>query len=292
MKNRIILLAFIFTVAPAFSQQSSSSASPTAADQGTSSSQSGTASGKEPLGTRGDFWEGDEPGLAALVAHPFASKAYVRRNLQPIQDRVNELDEITASQAKMIRDVDTNAQHGIKLASDKAQEADQHATDAGNKAQRAQEIAAKTNTRLATVEPLLGNIDEYKSANQTEIRFRRGQSGLSKDDKQSLDEVAELVKGQHGYVIEVQGFYSGARQVAIAASRRIADSVVRYLVLKREIPAYRIYVIGMGNIAVNNAGEKKPARHPSAGRVEVSVLKNDLDQWGSNSTPDATTSPK
>jgi hypothetical protein len=103
--------------------------------------------------------------------------------------------------------------------------------------------------------------------------------------------VAELVKGQHGYVIEVQGFYSGPRQVAIAASRRIADSVVRYLVLDREIPAYRIYVIGMGNTSVNG-GEGRAARHPSAGRVEVSVLKNDLAQWGSTSTPDATTSPK
>jgi outer membrane protein OmpA-like peptidoglycan-associated protein len=290
MKNHMILVVFIFTVAAAFSQQSSS-ASPTAADQATSSTQSGTATGKEPLRTRGDFWEGDEPGLGALIAHPFASKAYVRRNLQPIQDRVNELNEITASQAKMIRDVDTNAQHGIKLASDKAQEADQHATDAGNKAQMAQEIATKANTRLATVEPLLSNIDEYKTANQTEIRFRRGQSGLSKDDKQSLDEVAELVKGQHGYVIEVQGFYSAPRQVAIAASRRIADSVVRYLVLDREIPAYRIYVIGMGNTSANE-GERRAARHPSAGRVEVSVLKNDLAQWGSTSTPDATTSPK
>jgi outer membrane protein OmpA-like peptidoglycan-associated protein len=290
MKNRMILVVFIFTVAAAFSQQSSS-ASPTAADQASSPTQSGTASGKEPLRTSGDFWEGDEPGLGALIAHPFASKAYVRRNLQPIQDRVNELDEITASQAKMIRDVDTNAQHGIKLASDKAQEADQHATDAGRQAQMAQEIATKANTRLATVEPLLSNIDEYKTANQTEIRFRRGQSGLRKDDKQSLDEVAELVKGQHGYVIEVQGFYSGPRQVAIAASRRIADSVVRYLVLDREIPAYRIYVIGMGNTSANE-GERRAARHPSAGRVEVSVLKNDLAQWGSTSTPDATTSPK
>jgi outer membrane protein OmpA-like peptidoglycan-associated protein len=223
-----------------------------------------TASGKEPLRTREDFWEGDEPGLAALIAHPFTSKAYVRRNLQPIQDRVNELDEITASQAKMIRDVDTNAQHGIQMASDKAKEADQHATDAGNTAQIAQETATKANTRLATVEPLVSNIDEYKTANQTEIRFRPGQSGLSKDGKQSLDEVAELVKGQHGYVIEVQGFYPGPRQVATAASRRIADLVVRYLVLDREIPAYRIYVIGMGNVSVNG-GETMAVRHPSEG---------------------------
>ena len=290
MKNRLILLLLVFTVASAGAQQAGSSASPTAADQATSSTQNGTATGKEPL-RRGDFWEGDEPGLAALVGHPFASKAYVRRNLQPIQDRVNELDEITASQAKMIREVDTTAQHGIQMASDKVKEADQHATDAGNEAQMAQETATKANTRLATVEPLVSNIDEYKTANQTEIRFRPGQNGLSKDGKQSLDKVAELVKGQHGYVIEVQGFYSGSRQVATAASRRISDSVVRYLVLDREIPAYRIYVIGMGNVSVNGQ-ETTAARRRSGGRVEVNVLKNDLDQLGSNSNSEAAESPK
>jgi len=289
MKNRMILVLLIFTAASAFAQQTSSSASPTA--DRASSSQSGTASGKEPLRTRGDFWEGDEPGLAALVGHPFASEAYVRRNLEPIQDRTNELDQITASQAKMIRDVDANAQHGVQMASDKAKDADQHAIDAGNKAQMAQDTATKANARLATIEPLLSNMDEYRTANQTEIRFRPGQSSLSKGGKQSLDEVAELVKGQHGYVIEVQGFYPGPRQVATAASHRIANSVVRYLVLNREIPAYRIYVIGMGNISVNG-GKTMAARHRSGGRVEVNVLKNDLNQWGSNFTPDATTSPK
>jgi outer membrane protein OmpA-like peptidoglycan-associated protein len=292
MKNRIILALFISTLVPAFAQQTSSSPSPTASpDQKPPSAGSATASGKEPLRTGGDFWDGDEPGLASLVLHPFASKAYVQRTLQPIRDRVNELDELTASQAKMIRDVDAHSQHGIQLASDKANEADQHATEAGNKAQGAQEIATKTNTRLGTVEPLLSNVDEYNTANRTEIRFRPGQSNLSKDAKQSLDEVASVLKDQHGYVIEVQGFSSGHGQIAIAASRRIADSVVRYLVLHQEIPAYRIYVVGMGNALVNG-GEGIAAKRPRGGRVEISVLKNNLDQWGSNSTPGANTSPK
>jgi outer membrane protein OmpA-like peptidoglycan-associated protein len=47
----------------------------------------------------------------------------------------------------------------------------------------------------------------------------------------------------------------------------MADSVVRYLVLNYEIPAYRIYVIGMGNAAAEGA---------KGTRVEVSLLKNDL----------------
>jgi len=70
--------------------------------------------------------------------------------------------------------------------------------------------------------------------------------------------------------VEVQGFSSGQGQAAIANSKMLADSVVRYLVLNHEIPAYRIYVIGMGNI---------PGANRTMGtRVEVNLLKNDLEQ--------------
>ena len=62
----------------------------------------------------------------------------------------------------------------------------------------------------------------------------------------------------------------GHGQAAIANSRKMADSVARYLVLNHEIPAYRIYVIGMGNAPV--------AKRTSGTRVEISVLKNDLEQ--------------
>ena len=80
--------------------------------------------------------------------NPFARKKYVQRQTDPIRDRVNELDELTASNTKAIKDVDARAQQGIQLASAKATEADQHAVDAGNKAQVAQQTAQQANTRL------------------------------------------------------------------------------------------------------------------------------------------------
>ena len=55
------------------------------------------------------------------------------------------------------------------------------------------------------------------------------------------------MKGQRGYIIEVQGFSSGKGQTAITNSQKMAESVVRYLVLNHEIPVYRIYLVGMGN---------------------------------------------
>ena len=114
---------------------------------------------------------------------------------------------------------------------------------------------------------------------------------LSQNAKTALDEMATPLKNQRGYVVEVQGFASGHGQVAIANSQKMAESVVRYLVLNHDIPIYRIYLVGMGNApapAEASTGEAKPKRI-TGGRVEVSLLKNDLEQLASTSTTPAVT---
>jgi outer membrane protein OmpA-like peptidoglycan-associated protein len=267
--NRIfmtLLLSAGFALT-AFAQQSSSGAAPAATGRGGSQSTSAQAASNQPSSNH-DFWDGDEPSLSALIFHPFATKEYVRRHVQPVSDRVNELDQITAANSKAIRDVDARAQQGLQLASAKASLADEHAQDAASKAQMAQQTASSLNTRLATEEAMVGNLDQYKSGAQTEIRFRPGQTVLSKQAKDALDEMAGQLKNQHGYIIEVQGFSSGQGAASIANSRKMADSVVRYLVLNHEIPTYRIYVLALGNSV--------PAEGAKGTRVEVSLLKNDL----------------
>jgi outer membrane protein OmpA-like peptidoglycan-associated protein len=268
---------------PAFAQTTSQDQNQSSATQQTStstsstSSDNATASGKQPLQapSREGFWG---------RVNPFARKRYVQRQTEPIRDRVNELDELTSANSKSIKDTDARAQQGIKLASDKANEADQHAIDAGNKATQAQQTAQQATTRIQTVETVVNNIDQYKASNQTEIRFRPGQTELSKNAKDALDEMANGVKGQRGYIIEVQGFSSGKGQIAIANSQKMAESVVRYLVLNHEIPVYRIYLVGMGNAPVGTTDENAKTKRLSGGRVEISLLKNDLEQLSSNSS--------
>jgi outer membrane protein OmpA-like peptidoglycan-associated protein len=297
MKTRIFVTLLLSAVLalPAFARQanSSSGAQPAAsADKTVPASQTVTATGQEPLrATHTDFWDGDEPGAVWLVLHPFASKGYVQRQTAPIRDRVNELEELTTANGNKIKDIDARTQNGIQLVSKKTGEADEHTLDASNKAQMAQQTASAVNTHLARVEPVVGNIDQYKAGAQTEIRSRPGQSVLSKDAKDALDQMAAPLKDQHGYVIEVEGFSSGRGQAAIAASRKMADSVVRYLVLNHEIPAYRIYVVGMGDAPVTGEEGTAPKR-TSGTRVRISVLKNGVDQLASTSASGATASPK
>ena len=283
MKNRIVtaLLLAGALVLPAFAQSTSNQPATQSAPSDQAAAKVDNATGKTPLqpDTHEGFWG---------KVNPFARKKYVQRQTAPIRDRINELDELTASNSKMIKDVDSRAQQGIQLASAKANEADQHAIDAGNKATAAQQTAQSAHTRLNTVEQVVTNIDQYQASTQTEIRFKTGQTLLSQNAKEALDQMAVPLKTQRGYIIEVQGFSSGHGQTAISNSQKMAESVVRYLVLNHEIPVYRIYLVGMGNApAQATASDAKPKRI-SGGRVEISLLKNNLEQLASSGTAPAT----
>ena len=283
MKNRVLvaLLLAVVLALPAFAQQTGSTTQTQPAASSADQSSATATGASVPISLQPDTHEGFWGKI-----NPFARKKYVQRQTSPIRDRVNELDDLTSSNTKAIKDTDSRAQAGIQLASTKANEADQHAIDAGNKAQMAQQTATQANTRLTTVEQVVGNIDQYKAATQTEIRFRPGQSVLSKNAKSALDDMATPLKSQRGYIIEVQGFSSGHGQAAIATSQKMADSVVRYLVLNHEIPVYRIYVVGMGNAPVQSANaDDAKTKRTSGGRVEISLLKNDLETLASTSAP-------
>lgn len=229
----------------------------------------------EPVPHEGFWDEGEEPNLANLIGHGLYTKKDVQKQTSPINTCLDELSATAASHTKAIKDLDLKTQQLVALASAKSNEADQHAIDAGNRGQAAQQAASQISTRVSTAEQLVGAAGQYQGGPETEIQFRPGQSVLSKSAKDALDQLAGPLKDQGNYVIEVRGFSTGQGQAAIADSRKMADSVARYLILNHQIPVHRIYVLGMGNTP--RAGRDVGAgKQSNRARVEVSLLKNDL----------------
>ena len=207
MKNRFWIalpLAAALTV-PALAQQTSpstqdqTSATSTSTQQTSQQAAADQQVNREPLKleTHEGFWG---------KLNPFARKKYVQRQLGPVTNRVNELDELTAKNSKDIKDVDSRAQEGIRQSMAKANEADQHAVQAGQTAQQAQQLAQQTGTRVDSVSQVVTNLDQYKPVTNAEIRFRPGQTVLSKKAKDALDQMAGNLKDQRGYIVEIQGF--------------------------------------------------------------------------------------
>jgi outer membrane protein OmpA-like peptidoglycan-associated protein len=268
MKSRILFaLPLIATLTfSAVAQQAAPTEKPSAA-QATAQSTADTSTPAatpdrqlEPLkpDTHEGFWG---------HLNPFARKKYVQRQVAPIRERANELDELTTANARMLKDVDARATAGIQRADAHATLADQHAVDG---AQNAYQTANAANTQLTNVSQAVDNIDQYQRTSQVEIRFRRGSSRLSPDAKDALDQLATAMKGQKGALIEVQGFTPGRGQASIQKSQHLADSVVRYLVINHQIPVYRIYKLGMGNAQITSETEE----HYRGSRVEVTLMKN------------------
>ena len=201
--------------------------------------------------------------------NPFARKKWVKRQMDPVKDRVNELDQLQAKNAGDIRDVDARATAGIKKASDSAAMADQHATDAANRADQANTTATTASTKTDALHGTVQNLDQFQAVESTPVAFAKGRTTLGPKGKSDLDEMAEKLASEKGYIIEVQGYSRGGVQTSTA----MADSVVRYLVTEKQVPIYRIYRSGMGRAKAGSAADGETT---IADGVRVTLLHNSL----------------
>ncbi|MFI5087440.1 MAG: OmpA family protein [Terriglobales bacterium] len=208
-----------------------------------------------------------------------ATKKYVRNETAPTINKVNELDDLTAKNTRDIRDVDSRAQQGIQSVQAAASAADQKALGAGQAADQAQNLASQASNRADSLTGVVANLDNYRPVVETAVHFGFDRFNLTPKAKEALDELgADLPNARH-YIVVVDGNTDsvGSADYNYVLSKRRADSVIEYLVTKYQIPAHKIYIIGMGKdkpVAENSntAGRAKNRR------VDVRLMTNISDQ--------------
>jgi len=208
--------------------------------------------------------------------NPMARKKWVKKQTDPINDRLTELDEVNAKNAKDIQDVDARAQSGIKQAQSTAEAANQTATAASTQAQNANQVATTASGHVDQLHSTVNGIDVYKPINELDVPFKRGSSMLSDDAKTQLDQLVGNLKDHKGYVVEIEGHSPGRGVAGIQTSQRVTEAVKRYLV-EHDIPVYRVHAVALGNaqMASNNAAEEdnKPLKTSS---VHIRLMENSL----------------
>jgi outer membrane protein OmpA-like peptidoglycan-associated protein len=268
---------------------------PAAAQQGQSATGSqdnppSTAQQQQPSPTAKPLNNQSKEGFWGRV-NPMARKKWVKKQTDPINDRLTELDEVNAKNAKDIQDVDARAQAGIKQAQSTADQANQAATAASTQAQNANQIATTASGHVDQLHTTVNGIDTYKPINELDVPFKRGSTMLSEDAKGQLDQLAQSLKDHKGYVVEIEGHNPARGVVGIQNSERETAAVRRYLV-EHDIPVYRVHAVALGNAQVasaNNTGEQetKPARN---GSVHIRLMENSLAARDAAS-PQGATSP-
>lgn len=204
-----------------------------------------------------------------------ASKKYVRTQTAPVVNKVNELDDLTAKNSRDIKDVDSRAQQGIQGVQAKAAEADQHAMSAGQAADQAQGSATQAMNQATSLTNVVANLDNYKPVVETSVHFGFDKSNLTSKAKQALDQLgSELPNAQHSIIVVDGNTDSvGPADYNYELSKRRADAVIQYLAEKYQVPAYKIYVIGLGKD--KPSAENKTAKGRAENRrVDVRLMTN------------------
>jgi len=251
---------------------------PAAALQGQSASGSqdnAPSTAQQPSQTAKPLTSQSKEGFWGRV-NPMARKKWVKKQTDPINDRLTELDEVNAKNAKDIQDVDARAQSGIKQAQSAADAANQTATAASTQAQNANQVATTASGHVDQLHSTVNGIDAYKPINELDVPFKRGSSMLTDDAKSQLDQLAGSLKDHKGYVVEIEGHSPGRGVAGIQTSQRVTEAVKRYLV-EHDIPVYRVHAVALGNaqMASNNAAEEdnKPLKTSS---VHIRLMENSL----------------
>lgn len=224
--------------------------------------------------------------LFAIASLGCATKNYVRNQTAPVVNKVNELDDLTAKNTRDIKDVDTRAQQGIQQVNTKSDQADQKAMAAGQRADQAQLTAAQAANGANSLTNTVLNLDKYKPVVETTVHFGFDKSDLAPKAKKALDQLgAEIATAKH-YIVVVDGNTDGvgAANYNYQLSQYRADSVIKYLVTKYNVPAYKIYLIGLGKDkpAATNASSKGRAENR---RVDVRLMTNQDDSTSAAMQP-------
>ena len=215
-----------------------------------------------------------------------STKKYVRNQTAPLIDKTNELDDLTAKNTRDIRDADARAQKGIQGVQAKAADADQKALAAGKTADDAQGLANQASNRVTSLANTVANLDNYRPVVETTVHFGFDKATLTPKAKQALDELGTDIPNAKHYIIVVDGNTdsTGPADYNYQLSQRRASTVIQYLAEKYEVPAHKIYVIGLGK-------DKPVASNASSGgraqnrRVDVRLMTNiNEGQTASNTT--------
>jgi len=215
-----------------------------------------------------------------------ASKNYVKQQTTPLINKTNELDDLAAKNSKDIKDVDARAQSGIQAVNAKTAEVEQKTQAAGQTATQAQQMADAANGRVGVLTNTVANLDNYHAVAETSVKFGFNKDNLTLKAQEALDQLASGISSTKGYIIALEGGTDsvGSADYNYDLSQRRANSVIQYLATKYNVPAHKIYVIGLGKDKPVESNKTSNGRADNR-RVDVRLMTNTV---GDSNPPAAT----
>jgi OmpA-OmpF porin, OOP family len=221
-----------------------------------------------------------------------ASKNYVKQETTPLINKTNELDDMTAKNSKDIKDVDARAQAGIAAVNAKTAEVETKTETASTNAAQAQQTADAANGRVSVLTNTVANLDNYHAVAETSVKFAFNRDNLTPKAKEALDQLAGNIASTKGYIVALEGGCdsAGPADYNYDLSQRRANSVIQYLASKYNVPAHKIYVIGLGKDKPVESNKTSAGRADNR-RVDVRLMTNSTDNSAPAAAPTGGSNP-
>src|SRR5205823_7603897 len=118
----------------------------------------------------------------------------------------------------------------------------------------------------------------YRSVADTSVLFGFNKDNLTKQAKEELDQLATSVTSTKGYIITVEGGTDsvGPADYNYDLSQRRANSVIQYLASEKQIPAHKIYLVGLGKDKPVESNKTSEGRAKNR-RVDVRLMTNSVE---------------
>ena len=130
------------------------------------------------------------------------------------------------------------------------------------------------------------NLDNYQSVADSTVLFAFNKADLTRKDRQTLDDFATRLQNQRHYIVQVEGYTdsTGPADYNYQLSQRRADAVIQYLAQKYNVPAHKIFLIGLGkdNPVAQNTSASGRAKNR---RVDVRLMANSLTESARTNSP-------
>jgi OOP family OmpA-OmpF porin len=213
--------------------------------------------------------------LSMTVGVGCSTKNYVKQQTTPLINKTNELDDLTAKNSRDIKDVDARAQAAIQQVNAKTAEVEQKNQAAAQQASQAQTQADNAVHRVDVLQNAVANLDNYRVVTETAVHFGFDKDNLTKKAQEALDQLATDVPNTKGFIITVEGGTDsvGSAEYNYGLSERRADSVIQYLASKHNIPAHKIYLVGLGKDKPVEDNKSREGRAKNR-RVDVRLMTN------------------
>src|SRR5712672_2397452 len=146
-------------------------------------------------------------------------------------------------------------------------------------------MADAANSRVGVLTNTVVNLNNYRPVAETSVKFGFNRDNLTPKAKEALDQLAGSISGTKGYIIALEGSTDsvGSAEYNYDLSQRRANAVIQYLASKYNVPAHKIYVIGLGKDKPVESNKTSAGRADNR-RVDVRLMTN---TQGENSKPAA-----